>query len=146
MKIIKALLAIVVGALTILAGAVPATYLCLMAYVVLVLGYGAVLSGDALGLVLILWALAGFYGTLSLWAVGFGFVRPWSVTGLILGTVALLPMGGPVLTGTESRGLDGNPDEMMFVTPILVAVAWLIVLMVRAFALAIADTLEATRG
>ena len=86
MKTLRLAFVILRGAVTILAGAVPATYLCFFAYLVLMFGFYGVLAGDVMGFVLILWALAGFHGTLSLWAVGFGFVRGWSVAGLLLGT------------------------------------------------------------
>ncbi len=133
MKILGIALTILGRALTIVAGAVPATYLCFFAYLVLMVGFMTLASGDLVGLVLVLWALAGFHGTISLWAVGFGVVRRWSVAGLLLGTLALLPFGGPYLAGARSTGLDGNPDGMMFVSPILVALAWLCTLASRSF-------------
>ena len=64
--------------LTILFGALPATYLCSLALIGIIFGFGAALDGETAGLLVGGWGLAGIYGTLSLWAVGFGFVRTWS--------------------------------------------------------------------
>ena len=133
MKVLRLTLLVVSRSLTILAGAVPATYVCFFAYLVAMLGFVALMSGYAVGLVLILWALAGFYGTLSLWAVGFGFIRGWSVAGLLLGTIALFPIAGPFLTGDTLKGLYQDPDTIVFVSPIVVAVSWLVVIVVRSF-------------
>ena len=95
---------------------------------------------------MLVWGLAGFYGTLSLWAVALGFVRAWSVTGLLVGTLAMLPMAGPYLTADMGRKLGSNPDALLYVGPVLVALAWLCSLTVRAYCRPIFRTTEHARA
>ncbi len=117
--------------LTILVGAAPATYLCFMAYFVALVGFVALLSGEAEGLIFMIWGLAGFYGTASLWAVAFGFVRGWSIVGLCAGTLAMLPFAGPYLNADIAAKVGANPDSLLFVGPVLVALGWFLALAVR---------------
>ncbi len=117
--------------LTILVGAGPATYLCFIAFVGIAMGFGAVFSGEIAGLVLIAWGLAGFYGTLSLWAVGFGVVRGRVVVGLIVGIVALTPIAGMIGIIDMLSKPSNYPEAILFAGPIVVAVAWLGTLTVR---------------
>ena len=124
--------------LTLLVGAFPATYLSLIAGLGIYIGVLAVVDGEISGLVLVAWGGAGIYGTLSLWAVAFGFVRPWSVAGLVVGTIALLPIAG-TLGIHELRYLILWSDPVEFLStlsttgPIVVAVSWLGVLVARSF-------------
>lgn len=110
---------------TVLFGAVPATYLCLWAYVFMMLGFLTLLSGRIVGVYFVASGLAGFYGTLSLWGIAFGVVRRWSVLGLVVGTLAVLPFAVPVLSywmfGTLVAGFHG----LLFIGPLLVAITWL---------------------
>ena len=118
--------------LTILVGAAPATYLSLIAGFGVYIGALVVIDGDAGGWLLVIWGGSGIFGTLSLWAIGFGYVRPWVVTGLVVGTIALAPLA---LMAVSSLG-SLSPDDLEALTvigPILVAVAWLFVLAARSF-------------
>ena len=133
MKVLKLILFFLGRALTVLVGAVPATYLCITAFMGAVIGFVTMLGGEPAGFLFLLWALAGFYGTLSLWAVGFGFVRGWSIAGLVVGTIALLPIAVLFLTDETSSGLREDPEGILFVSPVVVALAWLVVLAARGF-------------
>jgi len=66
-------MALISAALTILFGALPASYLSF--YVVpiaIYFGAGAIGDGEFIGLFLLLWRSAGIYGTISLWFAAFG--------------------------------------------------------------------------
>ena len=69
----------------------------------------------------------------TLWAVGFGFVRGWSVAGLVVGTIALLPIAGLFLTDETSKALHEDPEGILFLSPIVVAISWLVALIARGF-------------
>lgn len=131
MKVLKLILFFLGRALTVLVGAIPATYLCVTASLGALIGFATMLGGEPAGFLFLLWALAGFYGTLSLWAVGFGFVRGWSIAGLVVGTIALLPIAGLFLTDETSEGLHEDPEGILFLSPIVVALSWLVVLIAR---------------
>lgn len=117
--------------LTILVGAGPATYLCFIALMGIMFGFSAVFGGEIGGLVLVFWGLAGFYGTLSLWAVGFGYVRRWIVAGLIVGIIALTPIAGMFGFLDVLSKPSNYPEVLLYSGPIVVAIAWLATLTVR---------------
>ncbi len=119
--------------LTVLVGAGPATYLSLLAALGVYIGVLAVLDGEMSGLVLVAWGGAGIYGTLSLWAMGFGFVRAWSVTGLVVGTIALTPFVGMMVSALGYRSPEAVLEALVYVGPIVVAITWLGVLTTRSF-------------
>ena len=118
--------------LTILAGAIPATYLSFIAAFGVYFGALAVLEGEMGGWLLVVWGGAGIYGTLCLWAVSFGQTRAWVVAGLVVGTIALAPLA---LLAASSLG-SWSPDDleaMTLIGPIVVAISWLCVLTVQFF-------------
>ena len=131
MKTIRMMLLSLRGVMTILAGALPATYLCFQAYLALVFGFFLVVTGNLTGLILFVWGLAGLYGTLSLWVVAFGLVRGWSIAGLLAGTLAILPFSGPYMDLDSPRSVGANPDALIYLGPTLVALVWLCTLLVR---------------
>ena len=131
--------------LTILVGAAPATYLSLIAGFGVYIGALVVIDGDAGGWHLVIWGGSGIFGTLSLWAVGFGHVRPWVIIGLIVGTIALTPLA---LIAVSSLG-SLSPDDLEALTvigPILVAISWLFVLAVRSFRRAMFGRFDRAEG
>ncbi len=131
MKTVKATLVALRGVATIRVGAVPATYLCFQAYLAVVFGFFILVAGNSAGLLLLVWGLAGFYGTLCLWAVAFGVVKRWSVAGLIAGTLAMLPFSGPYLDLDSPVSVGANPDALLYLGPTFVALAWLCTLLVQ---------------
>ncbi len=130
---------IIGGVLTIVLGAAPATYLSLVAGLGVLLGIGALVTGELAGLVFVVWGLAGIYGTTSLWAIGFGYSRPWVVFGLVTGTAALAPLTGDAAHQLTTINPVSDPEGYLLALaltgPIIVAVARLGVLTVRAFRL-----------
>lgn len=118
--------------LTVLLGAAPATFLSLTAALGVVLGLGGMVDGELGGLIFVVWGGSGIYGTLSLWAVGLGFVRPWVVVGVIFGTAALMPIAMMSLQGLGSS-IFYHPETLATIGPIVVAIAWMGVWVVGGF-------------
>ena len=121
--------------LTIMIGAGPASYLSLLAGLGVFVGFWAFLEGEIVGLALAAWGGAGIYGTLSLWAIGFGFIRPWAVVGLIVGTIALTPLAGMAVSAFWYSSPEALLETFVYTGPIIVAVTWLGVLTARSFRL-----------
>ncbi len=118
-------------ALTILVGAMPATYLSLTAAIGVVIGFIALAHGESGAFLLIIWGGGGIYGTLSLWAAGLGSLRPWVVVGLSVGTAAILPLALMAVSGLIFL----IPDDLWAVTlfgPLVVAITWLGIALSRA--------------
>ncbi len=112
--------------LTIVFGALPATWLSLWAAAGVFWGIIFAIAGAPIGLPTAIWGLAGLYGTVSLWAVGLGFVNRTSIRGLAVGTAAILPLTLAGLLG-NSWSIDGfNPLYVASVLPPIVACAWLV--------------------
>ncbi len=86
--------------LTIVFGALPATWLCIWALVGM--AYSAVLLVEgvasldiemlAAGFILLWLGYFGLYGTVSLWAVGLGFTGTLWRLGLLMGMIAISPL------------------------------------------------------
>ena len=112
--------------LTLAVGALPATWLCLWAAYGMALGAAAVLSGAIAGAFIIVWGLAGMYGTAALWSLGLGFVRPDHAKRLIVGTIAILP----VAIGVDPLNLEPddflNPFVVSAILPLIIAIGWLV--------------------
>ena len=112
--------------LTLVFGALPATWLCIWAAYGMTLGAAAVLSGAIVGVFIILWGLAGMYGTIALWSLGLGFVRPDHTKRLIVGAIALLP----VAVGIDPLVLQPedflNPFVVSAILPLVIALCWLV--------------------
>ena len=119
-------------ALTIVAGAMPATYLCYLAAIAVWIGILGTIGGDSTGLILAAWGLMGLYGTASLWAVGFGYLRRFTVIGLVIGILAIMPFLGFLLPfgGVSEILLAGR--GFVFLGPFVVAVGWLLALAFQA--------------
>ncbi len=91
---------IILRPLTIVFGALPATWLCIWAVVGMVFGLSLVVEGAssfdiemlAGGFLLLGWGYLGLYGTVSLWAVGIGFTGIRWRLGLLLGIIAVSPL------------------------------------------------------
>ncbi len=118
-------------ALTILVGAMPATYLSLTAVLGVIIGVMALADGETGASFLVLWGGAGIYGTLSLWAVGLGSLRLWVVVGLAIGTAAILPLASLAVSSIGFL----SPDDLwalIVIGPLVVAIAWLGVAIFRA--------------
>ena len=86
--------------LTIVFGALPATWLCVWVVVGMVYGLALLVEGVASfdiemlsgGFIMLGWGYLGIYGTVSLWAVGLGFTGVRWRLGLLLGIVAIFPL------------------------------------------------------
>ncbi|MDJ0910129.1 MAG: hypothetical protein QNI99_13110 [Woeseiaceae bacterium] len=118
-------------ALTILIGAMPATYLSLTAVFGVIIGVMALADGETGASLLVLWGSAGIYGTLSLWAAGLGSLRLWVVVGLAAGSAAILPLTSMAFS---SLGFLSFSDlwTLILIGPLVVAIAWLGVATFRA--------------
>ncbi len=112
--------------LTIMFGAIPATMFCWWALIAIVAGVTQILSiGGAL---LVLFGSAGLYGTFSLWLVAFGRESKSVIAGLLVGSVAMVPLlliPSSIIPASElwnGRLL----TTVLEASPVIVAVAWLI--------------------
>lgn len=114
--------------LTILFGALPASFLCFFAAMALSYGLGALFGRNSYeGLILTIWGAAGIYGTGALWVVAFRKPGRRVLAGLIVGIAAMVPLV-----------LSVNPLELFFrdrleflmilagYSPIVVATYWLV--------------------
>ena len=118
--------------LTILFGALPASWLSFWVLIVTLLAAAAVIAErDLSGVIFVIWGLAGLYGTVSLWAVGFGCDDPLCIRGLAVGIAAILPFA-PVL---DPRHLVLNGDINLLAVaclgPLVVAITWLAIFLIR---------------
>ena len=114
--------------LTIVFGALPATWLGIFAAMGVWLGVitfiANVTSGDLMGtggaVLISVWSTLGLYGVIALWAVGLGFVNTFSMLGLVAGLLAAFPfVMFIVLTG------DMGLSEITVLLPTIVGSAWL---------------------
>ena len=119
--------------LTILFGALPATILAMFA--VFLISYSLVhfciglmtvdidwVAGGILG---VAWGGLGVYGTISLWAVGSGFVSNASINGLKAGAIAILPL---VHTGFfDFPGYHPWVEKLPLLSPLAIACTWLLI-------------------
>ncbi len=114
--------------LTIVFGALPATWLCIWAAYAIMLGAAALLGGAVAGAVIIVWGVAGMYGTAGLWGIGLGFVGPGQTKQLIVGVIAILP----VAIAVDPLNLEPNdflnPLIVSAILPLIVATIWLAVI------------------
>ena len=112
-----------ITALTILFGAIPATYLSWWALLGVYIGVIGVVNGTFLsGAVFIIWGAAGLYGTLSLWLIAFNRPSNFVVMGLFLGSVAILPISVSVYSSPiSSDGWFSIPFVIGGISPFIVA-------------------------
>lgn len=115
-------------ALTIVFGALPATWLAGPAAAVLGMGIEIAFSGEwvliPVGTFLICWGGAGLYGTFSLWAIGFGYSGDLVLQGLTAGLVAVSPVAGLyVLFAIASAGWF-LPAAALVLAPAITALLW----------------------
>ena len=131
--------------LTIVLGALPATWLGIFAAMGVWIGVITVVanvtSGDLMGtagaVLIVMWSTLGLYGAVALWAVGVGFVNTFSMLGLVAGLLAAFPfVMFIVLTG------DMGLSEIAVLLPTVVAGAWLYRMHAGDDAVAIDDELE----
>ena len=114
--------------LTIVFGALPATWLGVFAAMGVWLGAATLIAnltsldffGTLGSLLIVAWSLLGLYGALSLWAIGVGFLNVFSAMGLVAGLIAAFPfVMFIVLTG------DMGLPELSVLFPTAVGCAWL---------------------
>lgn len=115
-------------ALTIVFGALPATWLAGPTASILGLGIETMFSGEwaliPVGSFLICWGGAGLYGTYSLWAVGFGCTSDTVLKGLTAGLLAVSPLAGMyVLFAIASAGWF-LPAAALVLAPAITALLW----------------------
>ncbi len=112
-------------ALTIVFGALPATWLTTLGFAFTIFWATDLPDGILRVIVGTLWGLAGLVGSTALWGVGLGFVRPNFMPGLIVAAIALLPMAA----GADPLHLDSdnylNPMNLSALVSMLVAMIWL---------------------
>ncbi len=113
--------------LTIVFGALPATWLSLWALLGMAFALAAIMSGALSAILFVIWGVAGIRGTITLWSLGFGAMRPDHVRGLVIGVVAILPLIPPTVPWMLELSAFAHPFAVPSVLPLLVAVAWLIV-------------------
>ncbi len=127
--------------LTIVLGAVPALILCAPAGIAMwfgvILVIGGVVSLDLalvpFGLLIFMWGGSGIYGVTALWSVGLGYDSEWVESGLLVGTLAILPVTSTVLVQRLAPGVLG-PDwiwALVVTLPPIIAIGWLIVFALR---------------
>ena len=114
--------------MTIVFGALPATWLSIFAGMGVWLGaitfVANLLSGDLMGvlgsILIVVWSVLGLYGAIALWAVGLGFVNAFSMQGLLAGLLAAFPFVMFIL-------LTGDLDlpALTVLLPTLVGSVWL---------------------
>ncbi len=112
--------------LTIVFGAVPATWLSLWAAAGVFWGVVFTIAGAHIGLLAAVWGLAGLYGAASLWAIGLGFMNRTSIRGLVVGTAAIVPLTLASLSGHSWPNDWLNSFYVASILPAIVAVAWLV--------------------
>lgn len=112
--------------LTIVFGAIPATMFCWWALIAIVAGVSQILSVG--GALLVLFGSAGLYGTFSLWLVAFGRETKCVIVGLLVGSVAMVPLLLVPSSIIPSSDLWNGRflTTVLEASPVIVAVAWLI--------------------
>lgn len=115
--------------LTIVFGALPATWLAVFAALGVYLGglalIESVTTGSFVSLILAIvaasWGVLGLYGALSLWAIGLGFTGDLWLGGLKAGIIAVIPI---LLSLVFFGGFDVSALAAILAT--VVAVFWLV--------------------
>ena len=119
-------------ALTILLGAVPATYLSVIPAVFV--GLGAFELADGIRYeggfptsfaLFMLYGLAALYGTLSLWLVPFTGPKMFVIVGLVAGMLAISPFAYAAVFDPWLYDKDDWLYSMATVLPFLTALSWL---------------------
>ncbi len=117
--------------LTVVFGALPASVLSVGALLILQVGVAVMWDGAWSGLLVIVWGIAGIYGTISLWAVGFGCDEPGCIAGLAVGVAAI----SPLVSWVDPDRLLQNGEIDLFAAacllPFLIGVGWLLAFLIR---------------
>ena len=113
--------------LTIILGAIPATYACILPlFFGLLVGLSSPENGPpsdkwlAIGL-----ALIALFGTLCLWIVAFRKPNAILVIGLILGTALIAPFAYAEISSPYALKLEDIPYKVSMVGPPIVALYWI---------------------
>lgn len=111
--------------LTLVFGAIPATFYCGFAVLALILGL--IMLPSPFGFLMVLLGGAGALGTYSLWMIVFGFWSRLISYGLVTGIVAMLPfLIFPRLAFDISASWVGSVASFLLkVSPVCVALVWL---------------------
>jgi hypothetical protein len=121
--------------LTIVLGAIPATYLFLFALLAVVLGGSVMLDGSiVVGAAFLVFGIAACYGTVSLWAIGFREITPTTKFGLLAGLIALVAGLALNYAPKDLSVMFGSKFFVVALGPFVVASCWLISFVVRQLA------------
>ncbi|MGI9204738.1 MAG: hypothetical protein ACR2Q3_12055 [Woeseiaceae bacterium] len=111
---------------TILLGALPATYLCLLPAALIVksiqlLAGGGIFPGS-LGL---LYGFAALYGAMALWLVPFTVRNPVVITGLVAGVLVISPITYAAIFKPQLYDRENWLYTLASILPFVVALTWL---------------------
>ena len=123
--------AVIRSALILFFGALPASILSLYAGLGVVFAVGGVASGELGALFLGLWGAAGIYGAIALWVAAFGSMTRFVYVGLLLGTIAIVPIIQIVQYRPAAEGFLNNFVAIAAPFILLVAVSLFIELGVK---------------
>lgn len=111
---------------TILFGALPATYLCLLPAALIVKSMQLLLAGGVLpGLAGLLYGLTALYGAMSLWLVPFTVRNPVVITGLVAGMLVISPITYSAIFKPQLYDRENWLYTLASVLPFVVALTWL---------------------
>ncbi len=111
---------------TILFGALPATYLCLLPAALIIKSTQLLFDGGILpGLLGLLYGFAALYGAVSLWLVPFTVRNSIVITGLVVGMLAISPMSYAAIFKPHLYDREDWFYTLATVLPFIVALAWL---------------------
>ena len=114
------------AASTILFGALPATYLCLLPAALIVKSIQALAGGDILpGLLGLLYGFTALYGAMSLWLVPFTVRNPIVITGLVAGMLVISPITYAAIFKPHLYDREDWLYTLATILPFVVALTWL---------------------
>lgn len=118
---------LVPAACTILFGALPATYLCLLPAALIVKSIQGILGGDIYPSILgLLYGFAALCGAMSLWLVPFTVRNPFVIAGLIAGMLIISPITYAAIFKPRLYDREDWFYTLATVLPFMVALAWLV--------------------
>ena len=116
--------------LTIIFGALPATYMSLWALLGVLAGIASLLTLNwVFALATLPLSVAGLFGTAALWAVAFDRRDARVVKGLFAGVAAMLFIIIWIGAGNVISGIATQPLLTVFVSPLPVGAFWLVALL-----------------
>lgn len=114
-------------ACTILFGALPATYLCLLPAALIVKSVQELLGGDVYpGILGLLYGFAALCGAMSLWLVPFTVRNPFVTAGLISGMLVISPITYAAIFKPRLYDRADWFYTLAAILPFMVALAWLL--------------------